>query len=223
MARFPSAVPALALVVYLAAVALALRHATPAMRRALLVFLLFAIANYAIIAAGRANLSALWAPDSGTFAAGSVHRYHYVGSALFVVASSLIATSLLGRSRLRSGETALLALGVGTLLGAQALAPWQIDHRWGARLETARVLHTIRAAVHAAPRGGDVRLEPRPFESVGRLVTPAMFPGWAAVFSIFFPHDRVHGRRVSFVTSDPEVLAAARDGRRSATLLVRGP
>jgi hypothetical protein len=52
------------------------------------------------------------------------------------------------------------------------------------------------------------------------LVTPDAFPGWAAAFVIFFPDDTVEGRRVHFVVSTPEELAAARDGRRMADLLV---
>ena len=51
-------------------------------------------------------------------------------------------------------------------------------------------------------------------------VQPAVFPGWAGVFAIYFPDDVVDGRRVVFEVADPKVVAATRGGRRAASLIV---
>ena len=97
---------------------------------------------------------------------------------------------------------------------------WRMDDWSMQRRETAAVLGAIRQAALAQPPGSDVRIRNQPFAPVGMLVTPDEFPGWAAAFVIFFPDDTVEGRRVRFTTSNQEALAGARDGRRSATVLV---
>ena len=62
------------------------------------------------------------------------------------------------------------------------------------------------------------------FVSVGLLTlrSPAVFPGRAALFVIFFPDNTVAGRRVHFVERDPRVLAGVPPGSRIAALLI-GP
>jgi hypothetical protein len=47
-----------------------------------------------------------------------------------------------------------------------------------------------------------------------------MFPGWAAAFTVFFPSNVVEGRRVFFVEADADVRNAAKDGKRTSTLIV---
>jgi len=57
---------------------------------------------------------------------------------------------------------------------------------------------------------------------MGPFITPhlELFPGWAGVFTLFFPSNVVDGRRVDFVVADPTVIEAHRSGKRTAGLLV---
>jgi hypothetical protein len=62
------------------------------------------------------------------------------------------------------------------------------------------------------------------FLSVGPMIAadPVTFPGWAAIFTIFFPSNVVDGKRVHFIVNHPEAVAAAMRGRRTAELVI-GP
>jgi len=57
----------------------------------------------------------------------------------------------------------------------------------------------------------------RVFPPVGMHV---FFPGWAALFTIYYPRDVVDGRRVFFIEPNSMALEFARKGWRSRTLLV---
>ncbi len=76
--------------------------------------------------------------------------------------------------------------------------------------------------IRATPPGQDVYITNQMFHGVGPMMmrNPRMFPGWAAAFTIFFPSNVVEGRRVFFTESDPEVVEAMRNGKRTATLIV---
>jgi hypothetical protein len=66
-----------------------------------------------------------------------------------------------------------------------------------------------------------VYIQNRPFAEIhSGLVKMTIFPGWAAVFVVFYPENRVDGRRVLFVERRPEVIAAHSKGLRTAGLLV---
>jgi hypothetical protein len=190
-------------------------------RRAVLALLLSAGATYGAIAAGRGSLYVLSGPTATPFSTGGNARYHYLGTMLLVVITCVCASAAASRTRLPAWLGRTL---VGTLLATLAIVPflrdWRMDDWSTQRRETAAVLGEIRQAALAQPRGHDVRIPNRPFAPVGMLVTPDAFPGWAAAFVIFFPDDTVEGRRVHFVVSTPEELAAARDGSRTADLLV---
>jgi hypothetical protein len=116
---------------------------------------------------------------------------------------------------------AFVAALVGCVL---AFAP-PIDAHARERREAAGVMMMIRAEVAKAPPGADVYIQNRRFLGVGPMLATAgfpWFPGWAAVYAIFSPEDVLDGRRVHFVT-DPAIVRAGRDGRRSAALLVAPP
>ena len=49
---------------------------------------------------------------------------------------------------------------------------------------------------------------------------PVVFPGWAGIFTIYYPDNIVDGKRVVFVEPDPLVREWAQKGRRSRTLLI---
>jgi len=211
--------------VYLACVVAALGCGSGLLRRQVLACAVLSLAIYALIAAGRGNLYT-WIPDpeATPFRSAATSRYHYVGLTPLIIASCLIARALAGRfdlpARLRD---VLLGLVIGAIVLGWWRSGWQIEHWAAERQKTVDVLARIRRTIAAAPAGRDVFIANRWFPGAGPLVSPREFPGWAAMFAIFFLDDRVEGRRVYFVTTDTEVLAAARDGRRSATLLIPPP
>jgi hypothetical protein len=196
----------------------ALARARGVDRRRLAAFLLLAVGCYGTIAAGRAVFF-----DMGTLIYGvRESRYHYVGTIPLAVAIGLML-AWLGRSlpEGRGLRYALLGGWVAATLALYAVTPPFIDLNDNARAETGRVLAAIRSAVAVAPPGTDVRISNRPFLSIGpMMIRDPSFPGWAGVFTIFFPSNVVDGRRVYFVVDDPKVLAAASHGRRTSGLLV---
>ena len=210
--------------VYLACVVAALGWGSGLLRRQVLACAVLSLAIYALVAAGRGNLYT-WIPDpeATPFRSAATSRYHYVGLTPLIIASCLIARALAGRfdlpARLRD---VLLGLVVGAIVLGWWRSGWRIEHWAADRQKTVDELVLIRRTIAAAPAGRDVFIANRYF-AAAPLVPLREFPGSAAVFAIFFPDDRVEGRRVYFVTTDADVLAAARDGRRSATLLIPPP
>lgn len=184
-------------------------------RRQVCAFLVLALGIYGIIAAGRAGLlgsNSSWGAAQG--------RYHYVGTIPLAIVLCLMLARMAGRQRVAAlGRWVMLPLWVGLTLFAYSSSP-PFDLNVSSRRETAQLLDTVRAAVAAAPPGGEVYIPNRPFRSGWILPTDRSFPGWAGVFTIFFPSNIVDGRRVYFVVDDPEVLAAARAGKRTADLVV---
>src|SRR5206468_3252479 len=84
-------------------------------------------------------------------------------------------------------------------LALTAVLLWQhtpaIDHHAAARAETADTVEAIRVAIAAGTPGADVRIDNRRFLAAGpfNLLNPTTFPGWAALFTIFFPANSVDG------------------------------
>jgi hypothetical protein len=213
-------------VLAVAAVGVALARAPVLRRRRVLGCLLLALAIYGLIAAARGNLYLMAGAGEGwsvtPFTLGAEKRYHYVGLLPLLLGSCLSLSALSERWRLSPRtRSALLAAVLAALAVGQQISGWQIDRATSARArrQTARVLAEIRAAIAATPPGQDVRLVARRFPPVGPPIGADRFPGWAGVFAIFFPENRVDGHRIYFVTADPAVLAAARGGRRSQELL----
>ena len=83
----------------------------------------------------------------------------------------------------------------------------------------------MRTEIAATPRGQAASIKNASFAATGFLVMEdgRRFPGWVAVFEIFFPENIVDGRRVFFIPDDPAVEAEAVPGSRLASLLVPGP
>ncbi len=187
------------------------------MRRWTIALAIVAAAAYGMIAAGRSvYLVALQGATGGDAA-----RYHYLATVPLVTILALAAGRLAAASRApaRLGDVAaagvLIALAAGVARG-----DWRIDHHAAARQETAAALAEIAAEATREPPGRFVRIPNRPFASVGPFFGDMRFPGWAALFAIFNPDDRVAGRVVRFVDARGEVLRGAREGRRSAHLIV---
>jgi len=219
---FPGALPYAALAFFAVGFVLAFARATPRTRRQMLGLLVLTLGSYGIIAAGRAIFFRL--PMMG--AAVAQPRYHYVGTIPLTVLLCLILDHLGAVVRLSTGARyALLALWIAVTMGSFTYTQRFVDLHQADRAETDSVLSAVRAAIAAAPRGGDVYIANKPFNSIGHLLVANQieFPGWAAVYTIFFPSNDVDGRQVHFVVDDPEVIRAAGTGRRTAGLLVSPP
>lgn len=206
-----------ALAAFVALVVAALVAGDRRERRLVVVFLLVALALYGPIAAGRVALARLLV-FTGDQAAQA--RHHYAGP-LPLLLASCVALHVLTRGR-RVGRVAVAGLVV-VLAGGWVWRTRHLDLHETAREETRTTVAAIRDAVAAAPPRADVVLRNRRFQSVGPLAPLVVFPGWAAVFTIFFPENQVDGHRVYFVEPNPAVRAAAAAGVRSATLLIPPP
>ena len=76
------------------------------------------------------------------------------------------------------------------------------------------------SAFGTASRTGSVRDSRSTSGPAQRYDAANVFPGWAAVFAIYFPSDVIAGRRIHFVEDDPVAAEIALEGRRTATLIV---
>jgi hypothetical protein len=188
------------------------------LRRRILACLALCAGAYGIIAAGRGMFMA-----SGSGWMAQMTRFHYVASAALVVAACLALAQMATWWRWsRRAGTTLLLVWAGLSVLAQQWLGVPIRHFDAARWETTWALEQIRTAARAAAPAADVYIENQVFKSVGLriLARPGAFPGWAALYSIYFPDDLVDGRRIYFVEPDPNVIEAARDDRRTGALLV---
>jgi hypothetical protein len=216
---FPGTISIALTTAYAVATAAAFTLAPARMRRVMLALLIVAAACYAVIAAGRA----MYTRAPALAYAASLARYHYVGTVPLAILLCVIVSQLTGGLRQRGVlfATAMLVwLSGATLLYARS-APF-IDLHANARAETMHTLARIRGAIASVPPGSEVRIPNQGFRSIGPLLfrSRSAFPGWAAVYTIFFPTNVADGRRVYFTDSDDAVLRAARNGRRTADLIV---
>jgi hypothetical protein len=199
-----------------------LRRAAQDEKREFLALLLLASGSYGMIALGRASVLATLNPlGIGAGIAADAPRYHYTAS----VPLALILCRLLARIRLPGprGERAslvVLVAGLFLMIGAWFVTPPWIDHHDASREETNGVLAAVRSRIRAAEPGGEIHMLNRRFHDVGLIVQTTMFPGWAAVFTIFFPENMVDGKRVYFVEPNSEVIEAAKRGRRISRVLL---
>lgn len=186
-------------------------------RRIGLVVLLVSLACYGIVAAGR---GAFFEPGQDGLA--QAGRYQYAGQIGLTIALCLALTSLARRLSLHP------ALGRGLFLvwliflaGSNLWLGAGIRDYPATRRETASALRSIQQAIDAATPGSNVIIPNRPLRTVG-LVGRAqwLLPGWAALFVVFYPDNIVTGKHVYFTMTDARALRAAKDGRRSATLIV---
>jgi hypothetical protein len=210
----------------LAGLAWALRLADPPIRRGAFGVLLLALAAWGTVAVARGLLTPILFPLDLLADAG---RYQYLATAALALALCQGAAALSRHLSLpaRSRTPILaLALALQALLVAWRRPP--IDHHELVRREVEAFLARMRQEIEAAPPGADVfllNLRDQLFAAGYPVAGPLAqgqeaFPSRAALFTIFFPENEVAGRRIFFLESDPDVLAAARSGRRTATLLV---
>ncbi len=201
--------------------AAALGLAEPAARRGIAAALGLALACYASIAAARGILTPFIRLENLV----DEPRYQYLATAALALALSLAAGALAARLPLPARSRApLLALA---LAGQVTLVAWlrpPIDRHEALRREIEGIVAEIRRQIEAAPPGADVFLQNPPVQPAAAGPVLAgfrdWFPGWAAVFVIYFPENEVAGRRVFFVERDLDVRLAVARGRRTATLVV---
>ncbi len=198
---------------------LAAARAPAPVRRQMLACLLVCLACYAIIAAGRVGFFRSF-KDLITQAP----RYHYLAPLPLAIALCLALGQLQRWRPLPSAarDGLLAAWLVATAIAFAAIGP-PIDVHLRARQFTENAVVEIQHLIDTAPADGNVYIPNRPFRGVGPFLVnnPRVYPGLAAVFTVFFPDNTVGGRRVYFVVADP-ALRAATQGKRTASLLV-GP
>jgi hypothetical protein len=215
--QFPNWPSVLAIVCFAGAFLATLGVAPGRVRRVAVGLLLLAVACYAMIALGRALYAQSIAEAAGRT------RYHYVATIPLVALLCLMINQLTSRVRRRAALHGLILLTwMGGALWFYAQAEPFIDLHAAARRETAEVLENLHQAIASAAPGQEVRIRNRPFRSIGTLLfnQPSGFPGWAGVYTIFFPENVVDGRPVRFVVSDPDIADAAANGRRTHDLFV---
>jgi hypothetical protein len=216
---FPGAISIAVTTAYAVATVVAFTLAPPRMRRVILALLILSAACYGVIAAGRAMYTR--APNLAY--AASLARYHYVGTVPLALLLCVIMSQLTEGFRHRGtlfATVILVWLSAATVLYART--PPFIDLHPAARTETMHTLARIRGAIASVPPGSEVRIPNQGFRSIGPLLfhSRSEFPGWAAIYAIFFPTNVADGRRVYFTDGDDAVLRAARHGRRTADLIV---
>jgi hypothetical protein len=179
-------------------------------RRLLLALAVVTFAAYAVIAAGRGTF---FAKNYLMRAYGAAEpRYHYVATiplaAILCVLFDRLGSALALPARAR---TALLVVWLAAMTALWARTSWRIDPHQRDREATEQVVATIDRTIRAAPAGAPASL-------VNQRFPPAVFAGWAAVYTIFFPSDA--DGRVYFVEADPAVRAIGLPGSRLAAVMV---
>jgi hypothetical protein len=115
----------------------------------------------------------------------------------------------------------LLAACLASLLLIRTVYGQPIDHHEAARTHTLRAVARIYQLIREAPGTAVYIPYPsKPVYGVGLLLIGKhhLFPGWAALFTIFFPSNVVEGKQVRFVVDDPLIPPAG--GLRTKDLFV---
>jgi len=220
---YPSALACAAVATYFAVLVAGATAADARGRRRLLALGLLALAAYASVAVGRAQLALMF--GMAPVRSAQQGRYHYLAPAL---ASCALCVALAHLRRWRSmrllGAACLAAWLAGSISG-YARSPWRIDARPAARQYVESALATINSVVDRSPSGSEVDLPNVPASSpsvMGIRLDPHTFPGWAGVYAIAVPANVLRGRRVRFVERDRALVASFRTGgsRRMAELLI---
>jgi hypothetical protein len=192
---------------------------SPQTRRPIAACLIFLLATYGMIAAGRAQYF------EGAVAIDfliSQGRYHYVGFLLLTIPLCLLLGRLGTLPRLPYGaKVAALALWLAwTAASALRMGP-VIDHHDKAREAVGEVLAAVDRKAAQAPPGRPVFVMNRYFEPVpAYFFRLEDFPGWAGVFTVFHPTSSIDGRRVYFMQRNPAILEKLKRGKRTADLIV---
>lgn len=205
--------------VFAGAVAMTFVGSDARVRRALLACAVLAFGCYGIIAQGRAQFF-----QAETLAAGAAQaRYHYVATLPFAAMLGLVLAQGARWLRLRSRAQVILLIGWLAIAGfSYRTAEPFLDLFPTARKETLIVINTVLKKVGQAWKVRDVFMRNYPFRAIGPLyvLNQVAFPGWAAVYTIFFPSNTIAGKHVFFVDNNPVVAAAAKKGRRTADLII---
>jgi hypothetical protein len=188
-----------------------------ATRRWLAAAWLLTLAAYGIIAVGRVYL---WTDDSLLIATQA--RYHYTTLATLSLIICLALSGIAPQPLTRSGAAAGL-FGLWLVAAAGAYAAWPPQPNLGAqeRREVTFALNWMHARIGAAPEGAPVYLTNRALHAAGTVfVGMSDFPGWAALFAIYYPTNSAGGHRIYFIEREAAVRERYRSGRRSGGLLV---
>lgn len=148
-------------------------------------------------------------------------RYHYAGLIPLTIVLCLLLNHF-GTARPLGPmvKTVLLLAWLGLNAVVYNRLGFPIDHHREAKEQTRDVLATIQSRIDAQSPGEDVYIPNRSFIAFRGLAPPTHFPGWAAVFVIFYPDNTVDGRRVYFADKNLDVIDASAKGKRTAGLLV---
>jgi hypothetical protein len=186
-------------------------------RRQIFAFLLLTAGCYGIIALGRGVFF-----QPGAVALIRAERFQYVGPMALTLTLCAALAGVGSRRILSEGvKTTSLFLWLAAVLLLELRIGTPINHYTAVRREAQTVVSTLRKAIESAPRGEDLYFENRLFRGSGQILTsPTIFPGWAGIFTIFFPDNRVDGKQVHFIIDNEEAVAIARRGQRTADLVV---
>jgi hypothetical protein len=215
--EFPAAPGVLVVAAAVIPVIWCLRYGRPSARRMLVAALLLTAGCYGSIAAGRVFFVVL-----GFGRAVSQLRYHYAGIAIlaFGLAAVLMALGA-ALPRIAFRRSQLLAAFVASWLVAVWVYPPSIDHHDQSLRDTLFTLAWMRSLAKQVPVYETVYIVNRHFHAVSPFMfTRRDFPGWAGLFSIFFPDPYIEGRRAVFIEPDPAVRAKFRDAHRLAGALI---
>lgn len=199
---------------FLVGLALAYVRASSERRKWMIAMTLVACSIYAMIALGRYVLM------NRMPLAAATPRYHYVGTLAFATALCAVLPAARGVGRAAWVGLGLLLVSIGFASSADA---WLPDHyvKVGGKQEYRQTVRKIRSEVEAAPAGGTVLIKNRPFRSVHLLTGKERFPGWAGIYVITFPTDKLKGRTVRFLETKSLVRKEAeRIGGRIEGMLV---
>ena len=212
LSRYPDPISTGVAVVFIVAVAASLA-ARGSRIRAVVAFLMAALACYGAVAAGRAALYASMVPETLMQILATSTRYQYLGQACLSVALCAVLADT-GR-RLETVPYRLLLYAWGAwaaVSGALLQAP--VDHFAEGRAPVAAAWEQILREIREAPPGSTVCLPVKPVPlAIG-------FPGSLGVFMLMSPTDDVEGRQVRFVSSNPSLLARRDEGGRMQRLLL---
>lgn len=191
----------------------------PARRQVLLAALVLTFACYGIIGSGRILLLDYMERTEAL----AQLRYHYVGLITLSLAVAAILAAIGDALPRRGGRVAVPVL-IGWMaiwLTALWLRPPLIDHHDSARIDAGFLGAWFQRRAREVAPGEDVYIPNYIFHSVGPLFyTRLEFPGWAGLFSIYFPSNTVAGRRIFFIEPDAAVREAHRHARLLAGVLV---
>lgn len=221
---FPGVASGLAITTFVALTMAAFGRSHAPRRRLALGLVLLMLGAYGAVAGARGPIMHL-VPSGLAFGA-TWGRYHYLGMITLSVLLCMALADLSERSGLGGNSTRLALVPVLAGLTIAALRTNRaLDHHDVAREQTRQVIDTIRAEIAAAPEGQAVFIQNGAFPPsfLVPLPTGTAFPGTVAVFELFFPEDMVDGRRVRFLTLDPEHVGAVHRGGRIRSLLIANP